>query len=347
MIEKRIRATVSIGLIRILMTYLDRIECNTMTIFSAAGLEPAILKDDDARITSRQFGIIWTAAARHSNDPSFGLHFGQMMANRIPGGHVLFTIMMNCSTVGQALEKFIFYHRIMADAIQPRLRIGRHRAFLFWDVFASNDTPLPDISEALLCIFKAILDRLIGSRFKPMEVHFTQPPPPNQEDYKTIFQAPLVFEARRNQLVIPNHSLETPILLASDELLQALEKYGAGLLDRLESTAIWSQKVTRLIGQRLIKGQDPGMDVISKELAVSKRNLQLKLQSEQTSFRQLTEKVRKDIACEYLCKDDVTICDVAFMLGYSEQSGFNHAFKRWMGMTPRTYRQSCCNGRAD
>ncbi len=341
MAEKRTKATVSVSMIRILTNYLSHTGLEPNAILGAAGLDPAILKNDDARIGSHHFYNIWTEAVEQSHDPNFGLHFGQMMATHIPGGSVLFTIMMNCPTVGRALDKFLHYHRILADAIQPRLTVGRHRAHLSWDVFSSNFTPTPHISDALLCIFSAILSHLTGGRLKLWEVHFIQPRPFNHDEYAALFQAPLVFEARLNQLVIPRDSLDMPILLANGELLQALEKYADDLIDRLESKAIWSQKVTRLIGQMLIKGQDPGMDAISRELAVSKRNLQLKLKTEKISFRQLVEKVRKEIACDYLRKDDVTICDVAFLLGYSEQSGFNHAFKRWMGITPRVYRQSC------
>jgi len=70
---------------------------------------------------------------------------------------------------------------------------------------------------------------------------------------------------------------------------------------------------------------------------VSKRSLQEKLKVEKTYFRYLLEAVRKQMAVDNLAKQDVSICETAFMLGYSDQSAFNHAFKRWIGQTPKAY----------
>lgn len=86
-----------------------------------------------------------------------------------------------------------------------------------------------------------------------------------------------------------------------------------------------------------MKGIKPNIDSVSKKLALSRRNLQEKLKAEETTFRNCLESVRKQIALDYLAKPDVTICDIAFLLGYSEQSAFNHAFKRWTGKNPKAY----------
>jgi AraC-like DNA-binding protein len=88
-----------------------------------------------------------------------------------------------------------------------------------------------------------------------------------------------------------------------------------------------------------MKGFKPTIDSVSKELALSKRSLQTYLKQEQTTFRNCLENVRKQTALDYLVRPDISICDVAFVLGYSEQSAFNHAFKRWTGTSPQDYRK--------
>jgi AraC-like DNA-binding protein len=69
------------------------------------------------------------------------------------------------------------------------------------------------------------------------------------------------------------------------------------------------------------------------------RSLQNKLSREGTTFQQLLDYSRKEMAKQYLKNPEMTLCDTAFMLGFSEQSAFNHAFKQWTGKTPKQYRQ--------
>jgi len=95
--------------------------------------------------------------------------------------------------------------------------------------------------------------------------------------------------------------------------------------------------VTHLIGKMLSRGEKPMLDAVARELAVSTRHLQNKLKEEGSTYRAILDQLRKEIALEYLSKPEVTIYDVAFLLGFSEQSAFNHAFKRWTGSIPTEY----------
>jgi AraC-like DNA-binding protein len=79
---------------------------------------------------------------------------------------------------------------------------------------------------------------------------------------------------------------------------------------------------------------------VAKNLAVTTRNLQLKLKDEGTSFRKLFDEVRKKISIGYLKDEDASICEIALLLGFADQSAFHHAFKRWTGKTPGEYRRS-------
>jgi AraC-like DNA-binding protein len=95
--------------------------------------------------------------------------------------------------------------------------------------------------------------------------------------------------------------------------------------------------VIRLIGSLLVRGEKNSIEIIASSLGMSPRNLQFKLKEEKTTYQNLLGAVRKEIALSYLREKEATICDIAFLLGFSEQSAFNHAFKRWTGFTPREY----------
>jgi AraC-like DNA-binding protein len=145
--------------------------------------------------------------------------------------------------------------------------------------------------------------------------------------------------AERNELLIEADFLDLEIHLANRALFKVLENYAARLANAIGGVNAWSSRVLRLISELVVKGIKPDIDSVSKTLALSRRSLQEKLKGEKTSFRSCLELIRKQVAIDYLVKPDMTVCSVAFLLGYSEQSAFNHAFKRLTGKTPKEYRR--------
>jgi AraC-like DNA-binding protein len=308
---------------------------NTQAICETVGLTSQILEDPDARIPLRCMGTIWKEVEFKTKDQDFGLHMGDSM-NDYPGGNILFSVMMNCPTVGDALDKFCCYHNLMHDAIQPKLGVTDKLAFLSWETAGPPLSPSRHISEALLSIFNATLKHLIENPFHPVEVHFRHASPQDTREHQRIFQAPLLFEQPKDELVIEKQLLEKPVFLASPQLLETLERYARNLIHKIYLPNSWADKVIGLLGKRM-QGENPSVESIAKELAVSVRSLQSKLSREGTTFQQLLDYSRKETAMQLLKNPEITLCDIAFMLGFSEQSVFNHAFKRWTGKTPKQY----------
>ena len=335
--ESKKGPSVSVALVRILKDYAERMGINFFAIAGAVGLDLAVLDNSRARVSARQFAQMWRQIVDSGKDPTPGLNFGEEMARHYPGGSILFTMMMNCATIGDALDAFVRYHRIMADAIQPQLRHDHDRIHLSWEVSQQAFPAHPYLSEALICTYHSILKHLTKGRLHPIGVYFTHAGPDNIDAYRQVFKAPIRFEAKKNELVIAKEALDIEIHLANQELYEILESHADRLADSIGKENDWSSKVIRLISGMVMKGIKPNIDSVSKKLALSRRNLQEKLKAEETTFRNCLESVRKQIALDYLAKPDVTICDIAFMLGYSEQSAFNHAFKRWTGKNPKAY----------
>ena len=89
----------------------------------------------------------------------------------------------------------------------------------------------------------------------------------------------------------------------------------------------------------ILDGKKPSAEEVAGDLAVGIRYLQGQLKDEGTTYQQVLDGVRKELAMDYLGQGDVSLYEVAFLLGFSEQSTFNHAFKRWTGTTPGKYQR--------
>jgi AraC-like DNA-binding protein len=312
---------------------------NTQVICETVGLTSKTLEDPEARIPFDCLETIWKEVVLKTKDQDFGLHLGESV-HGYPGGNIVLSVMMNCPTVGDALDKFCCYHNLMNDAIQPKLDVKDKLAYLSWETVDPQLRPSRHISEALLSIFKTILKNLTENHFSPVEVHFRHAAPQDIREHQRIFQAPLLFDQLKDELVIEKQHLEKPLFLANPQLLETLERYALNLMHKIYLSNSWANKVICLLSKRM-QGEKPFVESVAKELAVSVRGLQNKLCQEGTTFQQLLDYSRKEMAMQYLKNPEMTLCDIAFMLGFSEQSAFNHAFKRWTDKTPKQYLQEC------
>jgi AraC-like DNA-binding protein len=89
---------------------------------------------------------------------------------------------------------------------------------------------------------------------------------------------------------------------------------------------------------RALHGGDPDRDVVAKRLGMSPRTLQRRLGERDTTYKDLLDTCRKGLAEEHLKRSELALCEIAYLLGFSDQSAFNRAFKRWTGARPREFR---------
>jgi len=328
----------STSLIRMILKHAFDSSADPQTLLHVTGINSETLENSDARISGDRVYALWKQAEEHTQDPNFGLHLGESMQGN-PGGNLLFSLMTNSPTVGDALKKFCRYHRIMNDAIQPVLEEKANLAYLSWKIKTKWPGSSRHLSEALLCIFQSILNHLTGHRFIPVEVRFRHKSPDDISIHQKIFPTSIRFSQDKDELVMKKKLLEEEIFLADQRLLETLERHALDLTNRIDSPDSWTVRVIQSINKNL-QGQKPTIKLIARDIAISVRSLQSKLRDEETSFQTLLDIVRKDKALQYLKNQGMTLVDIAFILGFSEQSAFNHAFKRWTNKTPKQFQQS-------
>ena len=168
-VGKKQKASVSINLIRILLKYLTKCGIDYDAPCKDAGIDALILNDHEARISTQQFDIIWKEAVKKADDINFGLHFGREIANSYLGGNILFSMMTNSATVGNALEIFCRYHTLMEDSILPKMKVGDDFAFFYGNP-SIRTLKFPDIYQKPCCahtfISFAVLRKIIQACWK-------------------------------------------------------------------------------------------------------------------------------------------------------------------------------------
>jgi AraC-like DNA-binding protein len=338
MVMTKRQTTASADLVRVLLKYAAALGLELNGLWSGAGLGPQGPPAGPARIPIAQFNALWQAVARRAGDPAFGLHLAEASAS-LPGGSLVLMVMANCPTLGDAMRKLIRYHGLATDFVQLRLAESGRVARYSWQPI-QPDLPLDrHYAEAVLCGLVLMLRHLSEGKMRLVEIRFRHPRPADTSEHARILDCPLAFSQPRNELALHREDLALPIFLANPELLARLEGFAQEMLDRLSPDESWAGRVTDLIGQTMLRGDRPALEAIASELAISPRHLQNKLRAEGTTYRALLDELRRETALKYLQEPDVPLVDLAFLLGYSEQSAFNHAFKRWTGASPQMVRE--------
>lgn len=292
----------------------------------------------DDRIPVMVFADIWQKALDCTSDTNFGLHFGQSSSVTRSSG-ILYPVMINCPTLHAALEKQARYHNLVTDFIQLHLEDVENETILYWET-ADDSLPMErHLVESIFCSLVITLNEVSRNTLQINEIHFVHPTPTDISEYEQVFHCPLKFNQARPAIIFDASSLAEPLILANPQLLERFEQVAREMQVQQSSTKQWTDQVAANIRQILMQGDKPQLSDASAALHISTRQLQNKLSDEGSSYQEVMDDTRKSMALDYLRNPQLSVCQIAFLLGFSEQSTFNHAFKRWTGQTPGVYRK--------
>ena len=139
-------------------------------------------------------------------------------------------------------------------------------------------------------------------------------------------------------MLVSADQLALPVSAADPYLLAVLEQHADEALGRqAQARDGLRERVGRLLTQDLPRGVPTARQVASA-LGMSERTFARRLQAEDTSFRALVDDVRREMARSYLSDPELSLAQVAYLIGYGDQSAFSNSFRRWTGQSPRRFR---------
>ena len=326
---------VSIKSIRGILAAAAQLNLDVDAILSATGVESSILSDVDAYVTQDQYRNIWQEITQRSGQPDVGLQLADFAH---AGTFDLLGYMIQSSlNLGESITRIIRYARLLNEGVEFQLKTQGQVAQITHKI---PTVPLP-LSASSQWVLANLLQRtrdMTGLNWTPISVGFRHPLPKNLTAYQQKFRCPLEFNQPVDFIQMELELLQAPMLQAEPGLCAVLERYGEDLLKRFPPVSTFLDTVRGVIIEELLKG-NVGYERVSTRLGIVSRTLQRQLREAGTSYREVLDEIRRELSVYYLRNSDMAICEVAFLLGFSETSSFNRAFKRWYDLSPGNFRR--------
>ena len=300
------------------------------------GISRQQLEDPDGRILIKQQYKLIKTGIELTGNPNLPLY----IATRINAEHmgIIGHVQMNSATLQDSGEALVRYWQLLSDGMSWEL-VEEEKNFRFILILRNFDaSPIAMVELNLACSI-TMMRLLVDQEITPVEIRFKYSKPKNIQEYEQVFRAPLSFNQMENSIILSKKDTALPIPHRQGYLEKVLLQHAETLLKKLSSTPGLLHQVQQLILES-ISMANIDIDSISERLQMSRWTLTRKLKAEGTSFQELLQRIRQELAQSYLKTPQYSVNEVAFLLGYSESSAFQRAFKNWVGQTPTVFRRA-------
>lgn len=269
--------------------------------------------------------------------PGFGVRVGQQMLIEDYG--VLGLSWRTCSRVGEIFERSDRYFKLLSNTFVWQIKKEKNVSHIILNREAHR-RGMELSTEASISATVVVLKAMSEKDISPIQVSFKHNPSHDLTSYNAAFKCPIRF----NQ---PNYSLS----YMSSDLDLRTAKADASINKYLLKQVDENTKGIKIPGNKFVRDVEaliedglptgiPAIQNISELLAMSNRTLTRRLSEANVTYRDLVKKTQEKIAKNMLRDKNQSIGDIAFLTGFSEQSAFNRAFKKWTDLTPSEYRKN-------
>jgi len=245
--------------------------------------------------------------------------------------------MASSETLLDGLQRIARYSTIVNEGIMQTCTHGSELAISFRYHGVGRHLDRHQI-ESWTAGLVRVCRELTGQRLVPSRVRLVHQRGEDQRaEFTNFFGDSIEFGAPVDDVAFPRHVAEARILSADPYLNRLLLSHCEQALSHRKRAGTFRASVENAIAPLLPHGK-ASVEAVAQQLAVSPRTLARRLSEEGTSFSDVLEGLRNDLAARYLADEDFGIAQIAWLLGYEETSAFSRAFKRWTGKTPRDAR---------
>ncbi|MBN49243.1 MAG: hypothetical protein CMN85_06840 [Spongiibacteraceae bacterium] len=346
--------TTAAGKFQRLLDYLGKIGLDATALAHQAGLNRADIeaKDSNEQLPSFRYSRLYETAAQEMQRMDMALPWGAGI------GTDMFSFMcysiITCTSLREALHRAARFERMMYPQTGHRIELHEDRGVAqvryLINSDAANRTYAPDewdrtqyldtVAKASgLRIWYVFMGWLIGRNIELESVSMSAPPITETyaDSLRALFQVEPVFDAQQTALTFSAGQLDFRIVHSPESLDEFLENAVYTLIVQDSHPASTGAAIKSLLAKTR-DGAPPTFEAMADILHLSPSSLRRRLQKEGTSYQELKDRYRSDLAMRYLRDDQLKIHEIGEMLGFLEPSSFIRSFRGWTGMTPRQFR---------
>jgi AraC-like DNA-binding protein len=310
---------------------------DAVSIARDGGVDLAAMPTPGERIEVDKIDAILRVAIPLIDDPAFGLQAARCWHPSELG--VLGYAWLSSSTLRTGLQRAVRYSRLVGERGVTEIEDTRQGLKVRFWAKRGNPAVVP-VAAVFVDIVMALLFDLCrmnaGAALRPVAASLRRRKPDSAEAYERFFGCPVHFGVEEDTFILSAKDADRPLPSANRQLAATFDRMLAQELARLDKADVVSRCRAAVL-QNLSSGEGTAEET-AKQLHMSPRTLQRKLAEANTTYLQLVDDTRKDLALRYIEDPRRSVTDITFSLGFSQPSAFTRAFKRWTGVSPSEHR---------
>jgi AraC-like DNA-binding protein len=317
-------------------------------MLAEAGIAAEQLLDNNGRLPGEVLQRLLLYVLPRCANPLFGLQTSHYIQ---PGSYsVMGYIAMTSNTLAEAVMRMPQYEKLVGDMGISAVEHEPGAIVVRWNCRFGESLVRRHIIENVLASWTSYARWMADAQeLSPLAVRFEHEAPADRsllKHYQSIFRCPVYFSQPMSALLVSPQIFEYPLRQPDANLRETLEQHAQATLVALKEKYSLSDQVRALL-RAMLADNSPRKEFVAEQMGLNVRTLHRKLADENTSYQQILDDLRAELARKYLQQSLLSVEEVARKLGFTESRSFIRYFKGYTGMTPGEYRHSLKEGGAE
>lgn len=327
------RLHIAVELLEAIGEYLDSTGYSATDFYQQSGFHPDD-ENDSGYVDFALFSELFDAAARFANEDYIGLKVGENFLAR-HWGRLGYLIMAGENGI-EGIQYIQRFATIVTNALEMQWHTDNETLCCEFELLGGNWSR--HVVDYFVSSSLSLSRATSNEKTQYLSVHFQHDGGPKPAFYDEFLQSHCYFEQPSNKITVDLEGLRQASAFRDPRLKKILEEHADQVLQSLSTSDELVETVRRYVIEHLPHGA-PSLKELCEHLGQNERSFQRALSKLGVNFQEMVDDLRRRMALEYI-RNDYNFLDIAMMLGYSEQSAFHRAFKRWTGMPPYKYRRA-------
>jgi AraC-like DNA-binding protein len=336
MMQKNHKGTIALSLVEETLALAQARGLDVRPLVEAAGIAPQVLATPASRVSSAQYGALWTGIARALDDEFFGQDSHPMRSGS-------FVAMTQCALTArngsQALARALGFMRLVLDDLSAAISTTAGRVRITFSHRTGTPPPTMFAYATYFILVYGLVCWLVGRRIPLLTARFCCAEPAAVQEYRLMFCDDMHFDAPESYVDFPPEFLELPVIQTAQTIKPFLRDAPGNFIVKYRNPGSLAARVRKAL-RALPMSAWPAADAMALRLHLAEATMRRHLKQEGYTYQSIKDDLRRDIAMAELRDSRRTIAEIAARVGFAEPSAFHRAFRKWTGVRPTDYRQA-------